>query len=134
MVVAFRKSLAQAADDSVDSHDGAALQERSQQYHVVCLGVLHLQHGTHGVDGYHTDIGACRQAVYAVGVVDKRSAGFHAALEFVEALLVENHGGIEAVEHGGADGLVAEDYCHICRAATLFGTVGWHPRHFEIVH
>ena len=101
-------------------HDGLHFQEGSEDDHVVGLGISQfgcLVGGIYLVDG---DVGTGGVVGDAVGVIDEQSARFYAGLELVEGLLVEDDGGVELAQDGGADLLVAEDYAHVAGTAAHF--------------
>lgn len=134
MMVTLGEGLAQAADNGIIGHQGTSLEQRTKQYHIICLGIAHFDGCIGGIYRNDADIGACGCAVYAVGVVDERSAGLNLALEFIKGLLVENYGSVVAVNDGRGYGAVTDDDGDIGCAAALLGAVSWHPSGFEVVH
>ena len=92
VVKALGESFFEALQHAFDFHHRASLEECSEHKHIECFAALEVESGFHGVDTMYGDIGASGLAMYAVRVVDKHTAGFHFAFEFVEALLVEHHG------------------------------------------
>ena len=88
-MVAFGQRFLQTAQHGVDFDHRTQLQERSEENHIVGLGVFKLYRCCDGVDRNYFDVGSLRQAVNAGGVVYEQSSFFHLALELVEALLVE---------------------------------------------
>ena len=100
VVMAFGQGFAERFHYGFGINYGAQSQQRAEQNHVVCFGVLHLDGSIHCVYGHHGDIGAGGQMVYTRGVVDQSAAGLNFAFKLIEALLVEDNGSVECVEYG----------------------------------
>ncbi len=133
VVVTLGDNLAQGSINAFDGYDGLDSEERAQDNHVVAFGAFEVEGGFHSVDALDSDVGALRRVVNTVGVVDEGSTGLDARFKLVEALLVENNGGVVGVEDGRADRLVAKNDSDIGGTTTLFGTIGGHPCDLEVV-
>ncbi len=68
-----------------------------------------------------------------IRVIYEYAAGLYLALEFVEALLVEDYSGVVCVEYWRTYWFGTQDYGYIGRAASLLRAVGWHPCNFHVV-
>ena len=128
------KGLLQSLQHTFNRHDRFHFEQRTKHNHIESLVVFQLKCSLHGVDVICGDIGALGRSVNSVAVVDKYATGFHLALKAVEALLIEHHGDVVGVEDRRADALVTENYSDVGCAATLLGTVRWHPGHFFVFH
>lgn len=97
-MVAFGEGFFQAAQNVVERNDRFEFEERAEENHVVALGISELDSSIHSVDFDDIDVGARGVVVNAVRVVDEGTSGLDMIFKFVEALLVENNGGIVGVD------------------------------------
>ena len=134
VVVACGQGFAQGLEYVLDLNYGVESEQGTEDYHVEALGVAHLCGYVHSIDFVDVDICAAGRDADAVAVVDEGAAGFDLRLELLQRGLVEDDGGVESADDGRADALVADDDGDVGGAATLFRSVGGHPRYFLTLH